>query len=212
MKNENDAPRAPDNWVSTQMLLDDGVVGGHTRLNRLFAMVRDTLISELVANENYDRNDAVRKIDASMIGMKKPARGPTALFMSPRFVAMLESSGQIRYRWDLPPPPEEGWRSASTMTPAGGPSTVNMKGRMQRLGKELTADIITATGATPTEAEAIVERFLIGLRSPPTGGTATLYASSDAQRILEDTKPPKWSRRVKGEEPPIQGGPSSQGR
>lgn len=180
----NKAPPPDEDWLSASKLHQAGAVGGNVRLSRLLAVTRDLLIEDRIALQNISYDEAVATIDREMVGERKPARGPIALYASPALVSMLEKSGHIRYRSEEPPPPATGWKSALTLTGSRGNSLLKTKSQIASLRDELVNDIITATGQTPEEADELVEDILIGVRR--LGTTSTVYVSPDAQRMLQD--------------------------
>lgn len=165
-------------WTSAGRLARDHI-GGTFWINRRLKVLQRALIADISGQTGISQRESEALVEEHLIGLRPPIyRGPLALHAAPEAVRLL---GLLRK--DEIPYPDEDWRSVNQLHAdyVGLLGTLNTKLRTAQAS--LVKDIHDQMGWTESEAEAVVDRYLIGSRR--SRANPTLYASPEAVALLE---------------------------
>ena len=148
-------PPSPE-WLSAQKATERYVISGITGRKKL-SEFRTTMISELVATGRISEKDAMTAVDKTLVGMRKPKSGKSALYANP---VAFEIAGFLE-RDKAPPPPSESWKSANQLRWGFLGGNVKFTRQMEEI-RDATTQSLMEAGLSLEDAAVIVDKTVRG--------------------------------------------------
>ena len=174
------SPPAPHGWKSASQLAELGYVGGRRVIERKMRKLQERLIKEK-QDAGLAEEEAVEHIENTVIGTKKPGRGPSTLHASSEAVEMLG----LRHR-DQPVArgSRETWKSAYDLTQDYQAARPTIVRRLKKLRSSLLRLFVTKGMEIGAAERKVIDEF-IDEREKRFDCEPVMYASPEAVQLLE---------------------------